>query len=171
MTSRRAGRDLHALPRAAELTVAKGFDWFEMADRQTRNTGQTYIDTYGPWAYWLPDLELPSPRRLDLRARVLGRSLGSRGDGRHDRQVQRLGRGGGRARAEACGRSARVRRPAGDGQSRRQDRPPRPDAAARLNRCSAAKGRARATGPWAVRKRWVRARSAWVMRQESNCWA
>ena len=48
--------ETYLLYRAAELTAAKGFDWFEMVDRHTRNTGQTYIDSYGPWGYgyWRP---------------------------------------------------------------------------------------------------------------------
>ena len=48
--------ETYLLYRAAELTSAKGFDWFEMVDRHTRNTGETYIDSYGPWGYgyWRP---------------------------------------------------------------------------------------------------------------------
>ena len=46
--------ETYMLYRAAELTTAKGFDWFEMVDRHTQNTGETYVDNYGPWAYWRP---------------------------------------------------------------------------------------------------------------------
>lgn len=44
--------ETYMLYRAAELTAAKGFDWFEMVDRHTQNTGTTFIDSYGP--YWQP---------------------------------------------------------------------------------------------------------------------
>ena len=40
--------------RAAELTATHGFDWFEMVDRHTQNTGETFIDAYGPYGYWRP---------------------------------------------------------------------------------------------------------------------
>jgi len=57
MTSREQV-ETYLLYRAAELTVNQGFDWFEMVDRKTRNTGATYVDTfYGPgyaWGYWRP---------------------------------------------------------------------------------------------------------------------
>ena len=43
------------LYRAAELTTAKGFDWFEMVDRHTQNTGATYAAPYYyGWGYWAP---------------------------------------------------------------------------------------------------------------------
>jgi len=55
-----AGNDLTAretvetylLYRAAELTVAQGFDWFETVDRHTETDRQTYVDPlYGPGPY------------------------------------------------------------------------------------------------------------------------
>jgi hypothetical protein len=45
--------ETYLLYRAAELTAAKGFDWFEMADRQTDDKSQTFVDP-GPWGYWSP---------------------------------------------------------------------------------------------------------------------
>jgi hypothetical protein len=53
MTSREQV-ETYLLYRAAELTSAKGFDWFEMVDRHTQNTGETYVEPYGPWGYWRP---------------------------------------------------------------------------------------------------------------------
>jgi hypothetical protein len=46
----------YLLYRAADLTVAQGFDWFEMVDHDTRNNGQVYVDpAFGPgWGYWRP---------------------------------------------------------------------------------------------------------------------
>ncbi|MEO8925579.1 MAG: hypothetical protein ABI306_00310 [Caulobacteraceae bacterium] len=59
--------ETYLLYRAAELTVAQGFDWFETADRHTERDSRTYIDPdpfYGPgyafgywrpyWSYWGP---------------------------------------------------------------------------------------------------------------------
>jgi hypothetical protein len=47
--------ETYLLYRAAELTTAKGFDWFEMVDRHTQNTGAVYADPYyGGWGYWAP---------------------------------------------------------------------------------------------------------------------
>lgn len=51
--------ETYLLYRAAELTAAKGFDWFEMVERHTQNTGETYVEPdgpwgYGPWGYWRP---------------------------------------------------------------------------------------------------------------------
>jgi hypothetical protein len=55
MTSREQV-ETYLLYRAAELTTARGFDWFEMVDRHTENTGVTYADPYfyGGWGYWRP---------------------------------------------------------------------------------------------------------------------
>jgi hypothetical protein len=53
MTSREQV-ETYLLYRAAELTSAKGFDWFEMVDRHTQNTGETFIEPYGPYGYWRP---------------------------------------------------------------------------------------------------------------------
>ena len=52
----RAQVETYLLYRAAELTTAKGFDWFEMVDRHTQTTGTTYADPYfyGGWGYWAP---------------------------------------------------------------------------------------------------------------------
>jgi hypothetical protein len=57
-TSREQVED-YLLYRAAELTTGKGFDWFEMVDRHTENTGESYItpEFYGygaGWGYWRP---------------------------------------------------------------------------------------------------------------------
>jgi hypothetical protein len=54
MTSREQV-ETYLLYRAAELTVNQGFDWFEMAQRNTRNRGYAYAEPdfpYGP--YWAP---------------------------------------------------------------------------------------------------------------------
>jgi hypothetical protein len=57
MTSREQV-ETYLLYRAAELTVSQGGDWFEMVDRHTQNSGETYVDPYyGPgyaWGYWRP---------------------------------------------------------------------------------------------------------------------
>ncbi len=50
----------YLLYRAAELTVAQGFDWFEAVDRHTDRDRRTYVDPdpfYGPgyrWGYFRP---------------------------------------------------------------------------------------------------------------------
>ena len=52
--------ETYLLYRAAELTVAQGFDWFETVDRHTERDRRTYVDPdpfYGPgypWGYWRP---------------------------------------------------------------------------------------------------------------------
>jgi hypothetical protein len=52
--------ETYLLYRAAELTVAKGFDWFEMVDRHTSTDQHAYVEPdsfYGPgyaWGYWRP---------------------------------------------------------------------------------------------------------------------
>lgn len=49
--------ETYLLYRAAELTLAQGFDWFIMADRNTERRSRTYIDRPfgpGPWGYWGP---------------------------------------------------------------------------------------------------------------------
>jgi hypothetical protein len=47
--------ETYLLYRAAEVTVAQGYDWFETADRHTERDQQTYIDPlYGPYGYWSP---------------------------------------------------------------------------------------------------------------------
>ncbi|HEY2708952.1 MAG TPA: hypothetical protein VGI95_12950 [Caulobacteraceae bacterium] len=49
--------ETYLLYRAAELTANQGFDWFEMADRHTKDTGETFVDPYGPawgYGYWRP---------------------------------------------------------------------------------------------------------------------
>jgi hypothetical protein len=47
----------YLLYRAADVTVGAGFDWFEMVDHSTHNTGETYVSpAFGPgWGYWRPD--------------------------------------------------------------------------------------------------------------------
>ena len=66
-----AGNDLtgretvetYLLYRAAELTIAQGYDWFETVDRHTETDRQTYVDPlygpggFGPYGYgygWRP---------------------------------------------------------------------------------------------------------------------
>ena len=55
----------YLLYRAAELTLAQGYDWFEIDDRRTDRTERTYVDSMGPrmgmgwgggWGYgmWQP---------------------------------------------------------------------------------------------------------------------
>ena len=49
----------YLLYRAAELTLAQGYDWFELAARDTDKTTRTYVDapTFGPswrYGYWRP---------------------------------------------------------------------------------------------------------------------
>jgi hypothetical protein len=46
----------YLLYRAAELTVANGFDWFEVADRHTEHDVETYVRSgpWGPYGYWQP---------------------------------------------------------------------------------------------------------------------
>lgn len=47
--------ETYLLYRAAELTVNQGYDWFEMADRQTDKHVQTFADPIGPYGYgWAP---------------------------------------------------------------------------------------------------------------------
>jgi hypothetical protein len=52
--------ETYLLYRAAELTVAQGFDWFEMVERHTDKDKRTFVDPdpfYGPgypWGYWQP---------------------------------------------------------------------------------------------------------------------
>ena len=56
MTSRETV-ETYLLYRAAELTLQHGYDWFEMADRQTEKKSNSYIDHPfgpGPWGYWGP---------------------------------------------------------------------------------------------------------------------
>jgi len=53
--------ETYLLYRAAELTVAQGYDWFETVDRHTQRDRRTYVDPdpfYGPgyaWSYWRPN--------------------------------------------------------------------------------------------------------------------
>ena len=42
------------LYRAAELTRARGYDWFEMVDRQTDRNARTYVQPTGPYPFWAP---------------------------------------------------------------------------------------------------------------------
>ena len=52
----------YLLYRAAELTVAQGYDWFTVVDRQTDRNAQTYVEAdpfYRPWygpsyGFWRP---------------------------------------------------------------------------------------------------------------------
>ena len=57
MTSRSTVEN-YLLYRAAQLTVERGFDWFEMADRSTEKHSNTYVTQQpfgpGPWGYWGP---------------------------------------------------------------------------------------------------------------------
>jgi hypothetical protein len=42
----------YLLYRAAELTLAQGYDWFEIDDRRTDRTERTYVDSMGPRMGW-----------------------------------------------------------------------------------------------------------------------
>ena len=56
MTSRETV-ETYLLYRAAQLTVDRGFDWFEMADRNTEKRSNTYVNqpfAPGPYGYWGP---------------------------------------------------------------------------------------------------------------------
>ena len=56
MTSRETV-ERYLLFRAAELTLERGADWFEMADRQTDRLSSTYVDRpfgAGDYGYWGP---------------------------------------------------------------------------------------------------------------------
>ncbi len=54
MTSRQTVES-YLLYRAAELTAAQGYDWFETVDRHTDKQSQTYIEPIGPYSYgWRP---------------------------------------------------------------------------------------------------------------------
>jgi hypothetical protein len=52
--------ETYLLYRAAQLTLAQGFDWFETVDRHTERDQRTYLYAdpfYGPgyaWGYWRP---------------------------------------------------------------------------------------------------------------------
>ncbi len=56
----RATVESYLLYRAAELTVAQGYDWFETVDRHTQSHQESYVDPdpfYGPgyrWGYFRP---------------------------------------------------------------------------------------------------------------------
>lgn len=43
----------YLLYRAAELTVASGYDWFMIADRHTEHDVETHVRE-SPWGYWQP---------------------------------------------------------------------------------------------------------------------
>lgn len=45
----------YLLYRAAELTVANGYDWFVIADRHTEHDVETYVRQTSPEGYWQPD--------------------------------------------------------------------------------------------------------------------
>jgi hypothetical protein len=64
LTSRQTVEN-YLLFRAAELTLAHGYDWFMMADRNTERHTRTYVDRpFGPgrWGYWGPRWSYYSPR-------------------------------------------------------------------------------------------------------------
>ena len=50
--------ETYLLYRAAELTVAQGYDWFETVDKHTERDQSTYVDPFygpgNPWGYWRP---------------------------------------------------------------------------------------------------------------------
>jgi hypothetical protein len=55
----------YLLYRSAELTLAKGFDWFAMADRNTEKRTRTYVDqpfNAGSFGYWGPAWRYRSSR-------------------------------------------------------------------------------------------------------------
>lgn len=45
----------YLLYRAAELTVANGYDWFAISDRRTEHDVQTYVRRAPLGSYWQPD--------------------------------------------------------------------------------------------------------------------
>jgi len=54
MTSRQTVES-YLLYRAAELTTAQGYDWFETVDRRVDKQSQTYVEPVGPYSYgWRP---------------------------------------------------------------------------------------------------------------------
>lgn len=56
MTSRETV-ETYLLYRAAELSLAQGYDWFQMAQRNTDRHSSTYVDQPfgpGPWGFWGP---------------------------------------------------------------------------------------------------------------------
>ena len=147
-TSREQVED-YLLYRAAELTTGKGFDWFEMVDRHTENTGESYItpEFYGygaGWGYWRPSWRFH---------RHGGWAYGPWGgpwgwDDYEVRTFRPLHRHRGRRRRprRAAGRrQARVRRPRGDAEPGPQDRAAGPDAAGAL---TARRAEARFRAPW-----------------------
>jgi len=48
--------ETYLLYRAAELTLANGYDWFTIADRHTQHDVETYVrhSPWGPGGYWQP---------------------------------------------------------------------------------------------------------------------
>jgi hypothetical protein len=46
--------EAYLLFRAAEVTLQNGFDWFEMVDRSTSQSGRTYVTPTGPYPFWAP---------------------------------------------------------------------------------------------------------------------
>jgi hypothetical protein len=45
----------YLLYRAAEITIANGFDWFVVADRHTEHDVETYVRRPSPGTYWQPN--------------------------------------------------------------------------------------------------------------------
>lgn len=85
----RATVENYLLYRAAELTVANGFDWFEAVDHHTDRQERTYVQGYpGPYAgwgwgwgfrhgglwggaYWSPDFDVETAQRFSATADIM----------------------------------------------------------------------------------------------------
>ncbi|HLI67654.1 MAG TPA: hypothetical protein VKU90_14920 [Caulobacteraceae bacterium] len=81
--------ETYLLYRAAELTVAQGYDWFETVDRATETHAHTYAYDDGPYGfgpswrfrrrgfgwwgpgYWPDDLDVQTVERFDASAEIL----------------------------------------------------------------------------------------------------
>jgi hypothetical protein len=53
LTGRQTVED-YLLYRAAELTIAQGYDWFTAVDRHTSTDKHTYVEPIGPYGGWRP---------------------------------------------------------------------------------------------------------------------
>jgi hypothetical protein len=75
------------LYRAAELTLAQGYDWFEAAQRHTDSHTRGYVDDpFGPWwgppgfrhrfwgdPFWADDIEFQTQERFDASVEIVMR--------------------------------------------------------------------------------------------------
>lgn len=83
----RAAVETDMLYRAAELTLAQGFDWFEAAQRHTDTHSRGYVnDPFGPWwgppgfrhrfwgdPFWAEDVEFQTQLRYDASVEIVMR--------------------------------------------------------------------------------------------------